>query len=100
MAPSHALASGNGAAKRWQGNVQARLLSREIRVGRGADAVSGPEGNTGVGVKRESTEGPARSLEPVHARKLHAREPGEPRIVRPADHRADRSGKAEAARLR
>src|SRR5467141_2965998 len=30
MAPSHALAFREGAAKRWQGCVQAGLLSREI----------------------------------------------------------------------
>ena len=38
--------------------------------------------------------------EPVHVRNLIAREPGDPMLARPADHRAGRSGKAEAARLR
>jgi hypothetical protein len=36
----------------------------------------------------------------VHVRNLDAREPGDPMLARPADHRAGRSGKAEAARLR
>jgi hypothetical protein len=80
--------------------VQARLVSREIRVDRGADAVRGAEGNIAVGAKRESTAGPARSGEPEHVRNLHARDPGEPRIAHPADHRVGRSGKAKAVRLR
>lgn len=37
--------------------------------------------------------------EPVHAWNLHAREPGGPMLARPVDHRAGRTGKAEAARL-
>ena len=32
MAPSYALASRKGAAKRWQGYVQAGLLSREMHL--------------------------------------------------------------------
>jgi hypothetical protein len=38
--------------------------------------------------------------EPVHAWKLHAREPGGPMFARLADHPAGRSGNAEAVRLR
>lgn len=37
--------------------------------------------------------------EPVHAWNLHAREPGGPMLARLVDHRAGRSGKAEAVRL-
>jgi len=37
--------------------------------------------------------------EPGHVRNLHAREPGEPVPARPADHRAGRSGNAEAVIL-
>jgi hypothetical protein len=36
----------------------------------------------------------------LHARNLHAREPGDPMPARPVDHRAGRSGKAKAAILR
>jgi hypothetical protein len=44
--------------------------------------------------------GGARAVEePVHARNLHAREPGEPMPARRADHRTGRSGNAEAVRL-
>jgi hypothetical protein len=44
--------------------------------------------------------GPRAVGEPWHARNLHAREPGEPVPARPADHRAGRSGNAEAVSLR
>jgi hypothetical protein len=44
--------------------------------------------------------GPRAVQEPVHAWNLHAREPGGPALVPPVGHRGDRSGKAEAARLR
>ena len=48
---------------------------------------------------RELPADPARS-ENLHARNLHAREPGDPVLARPVDHRAGRSGKAKAAILR
>ena len=44
--------------------------------------------------------GPRGVREPWHVRNLHAREPGDPALARPAGHRAGRSGKAEAGRLR
>src|ERR1700750_880071 len=44
MAPSHALAFCEGAAKRWQGYVRAGLLSREIGVW-GADTLLKVEGH-------------------------------------------------------
>ena len=44
--------------------------------------------------------GPRVVKEPGHVRNLHAREPGEPTSARPVDHRAGRSGNAEAVRLR
>ena len=37
--------------------------------------------------------------EPVHARNLHAREPGDPIVARPPDQRSGRPGKAMAASL-
>jgi hypothetical protein len=40
--------------------------------------------------------GPRGVEEPVHARNLHAREPGDPTIARHGDGRAGREGKAEA----
>jgi RNA-directed DNA polymerase len=43
--------------------------------------------------------GPCVVEEPMHARNLHAREPGDPAFARPVDHRAGRTGKAEAATL-
>ena len=44
--------------------------------------------------------GPRVVKEPGHVRNLHAREPGGPVSARPGDHRAGRSGNAEAVRLR
>src|SRR6266851_9892720 len=44
--------------------------------------------------------GPRAVKEPGHVRNLHAREPGGPALARLGDHRAGRSGKAEAVRLR
>jgi hypothetical protein len=44
--------------------------------------------------------GPRAVGEPVHAWNLHAREPGGPMFARLADHRAGRSGNAEAVRRR
>jgi len=67
---------------------------------RGADAVQEAEGNIAGGVMREPPGDPARSWEPGHVRNLHAREPGEPVPARLADHRAGRSGNAEAVILR
>ena len=43
--------------------------------------------------------GPCAVGEPLHARNLHAREPGYPMLARPVDHRAGRSGKAKAVIL-
>jgi hypothetical protein len=43
--------------------------------------------------------GPRAVGEPGHVRNLHAREPGEPAPARLADHRAGRSGNAEAVSL-
>ena len=43
--------------------------------------------------------GPRAVREPWHVRNLHAREPGEPVPARLADHRAGRSGNAEAVIL-
>ena len=44
--------------------------------------------------------GPRVVGEPVHVWSLQAREPGDPVVTRLADHRAGRSGKAKAVRLR
>ena len=44
--------------------------------------------------------GPCAVGEPLHARNLHAREPGDPMPARPVDHRAGRSGKAKVVILR
>ena len=53
------------------------------------------EGNIAGGAKREPSADPAVE-EPGHARNLHAREPGDPTVARPADHGAGREGKAKA----
>jgi hypothetical protein len=44
--------------------------------------------------------GPRAVGEPGHVRNLHAREPGDPTLAHPVDHRVGRSGNAEAVILR
>lgn len=61
MAPSHASASVRAWAKRWQGYVQAGLLSREIREFGVPTSLTGAEGNIVGGGIRESPGDPARS---------------------------------------
>jgi hypothetical protein len=48
--PDHALATREGAAKRWIGGTQAGLWSLEMGVIRGADAVIDAEGDVAGGV--------------------------------------------------
>ena len=47
---------------------------------------------------RELSLGPARSLEPGHARNLRSREQGDPMVARRVDRRPGRTGNAKAAR--
>ena len=77
-----------------------RAIEPRNNLVRGADAVQKRKATSPAALSRVAG-GPRAVGEPVHARNLHAREPGGP-IARPsgADHRAGRSGKAEAARLR
>ena len=99
MTPSHALATREGAAKRSQGHVQAGLLSREIRWFGVPTSWEWRKATSLVALSRAAS-GPRAVEEPEHARNLHAREPGGLMLARQADHRAGRSGKAEAAILR
>ena len=72
---------------------------RNHRV-RGADAVLRKRKATPPAALSRVAGGPRAVRDPVHVRNLHAREPGGPALARPAGHRAGRSGKAEAVRLR
>jgi hypothetical protein len=65
---------------------------------RGADAVTKGGRPRRRQRYRELSVGPARSLEPGHARNLHAREQGDPIVARRVDHRPGRTGNAKAAR--
>jgi hypothetical protein len=67
---------------------------------RGADAVNYDGRQYRWRRYARAVSGPRAVEEPVHARSLHAREPGDPTLVRWVDHRAGRSGKAEAVILR
>ena len=67
---------------------------------RGADAVSLSGRQHRRQRHRELAGGPRAVGEPVHARNLQAREPGDPMAARAGDRRAGRSGKAEAVSLR
>ena len=55
---------------------------------------------TSVAAFSRAAAGPRVVEEPVHVWSLQAREPGDPVVTRLADHRAGRSGKAKAVRLR
>ena len=66
--------------------------------GAGAVSVSGRQHRRQR--QRELAADPRAVGEPVHARNLQAREPGDPMAARAGDRRAGRSGKAEAASLR
>ena len=59
VAPSHALASVRASAKRWQGYVQAGLLSREINEFGVPTPSNRSEGNIAGGAMRESPGDPA-----------------------------------------
>ena len=61
MTPSHALASVRASAKRWQGHVQAGLLSREIKEFGVPTPSNRSEGNIAGGAMRELPGDPARS---------------------------------------
>ena len=65
---------------------------------RGADAVTKGGRPHRRQRYRELSSGPARSLEPGHARNLHAREQGDPMVARRVDRLPGRTGNAEAAR--
>jgi hypothetical protein len=80
-----------------------------VRAGRAIEPRNGQFGVLTLLVVRKAisstalaraADGPRVVGEPVHVRNLDVREPGGPMLARPADHRAGRSGKAEAARLR
>jgi hypothetical protein len=74
-----------------------RVLSREIEILPGAEAVCVAEGNTLPADRREERRGLARSTtEPEHVWKRHAREPGDP-VTAPGDGAVGRGGKSEDA---
>jgi hypothetical protein len=65
----------------------------------GVPALSGKRKATLLAALPRAARGPRAVGEPGHVRNLHAREPGEPVPARLADHRAGRSGNAEAVSL-
>jgi hypothetical protein len=87
-------------AKRWQGYVQAGLLSREIKEFGVPTRLTDAEGNIAGGAMRESPVDPARS-ENQGMYGIFMRENREiPRSPVQCDGRAGRSGNAEAVSLR
>ncbi len=67
MTPSHALATREGAAKRWTGVHAGRLLSLEMRLIRGADAIVDVGRQHRWRRFREPSTDPAGSENPLHA---------------------------------
>jgi hypothetical protein len=100
VAPNHALVSVRAWAKRWQGYVQAGLLSREISEFGVPTRLTDAEGNIAGGVMRESPGDPARS-ENQGMYGIFMRENREiPLLPVRSDDRAGRPGNAEAVSLR
>jgi hypothetical protein len=95
--PDHALATREGAAKRWIGVHAGRLLSLEIAIVWDADVV-GYNGRQHRWRRfREPSAGPAGSKNPLHACDLlHAENREGPRSPACGDGRAGRAGKAKA----
>ena len=77
-----------------------RAIEPRNQEGRGADVVKQCGRQHRWWRYARVVSGPRAVGEPVHVRSLHAREPGDPTIVRSGDGRADRSGNAEAVILR
>ena len=81
MAPSHALATREGAAKRWYGVHAGRLLSLEMRSSPGCRRLVDERKATPLAAFSRAVSGPRGVEEPVHARDLSM-----PRTGRSHDH--------------
>jgi len=79
-----------GRGEALTGGRVGRVLSRERKQLRGADAVQEGGRQQPCRRYRETSRRPARSRDPVHARKHHAWEPGDPRAARGDRHRGPR----------
>jgi hypothetical protein len=83
MAPSHALVSREGAAKRWSGVHAGGLLSLETNIVGVPTRSKTSEGNTVGGAFASRQWAPRGQRTCACVRSLHVREPGEP-ILTPA----------------
>ena len=75
--PESCVGGRKGVSEALTGVRAGRLLSHEINEERGADTVVDVEGNTVSGASASRERAP-RGLRTLHARNLHAREPGDP----------------------
>jgi hypothetical protein len=98
VAPSYASTTRKGVAKRWQGHVQAGLLSREIIVPGCRHRPLGGRQHCQQRY-RELLAGPARSENQGMHRTSRRENREAPCLARPGDHRAGRPGNAEAVSL-
>ncbi len=96
--PESCAAVCEGGGEALTGVRAGRVLSREKeRIGRGADALR-VSGRPHLTCRyREASQDPARSIDPVHARKHLAREPGDPASACGGEY-AGRIGKSEDPR--
>ena len=100
MTPSHALATRKGAAKRWTGARAGRAIEPRNQGVRGADAVKQAGRQYRWRRYARAVRDPARS-ENLCMCGISMRENREiPRLARPVEGRAGRSGNAEAVSLR
>jgi len=95
--PDHALATREGAAKRWAGVHTGRAMEpRNGVIDRGADAVADVGRQHRWWRFREPSGGPAGSENPACVRSLHAENREVSRSPACGDGRAGRAGKAKA----
>src|SRR5258708_39527163 len=96
--PESCVASCEGRGEALTGARAGRAIEPR-NVSSGVLALSMKRKATSLAALPRAVRGPRAVWEPGHVRNLHAREPGEPVPARLADHRAGRSGNAEAVRL-
>ena len=98
--PESCAGAREGGGEALTGVRAGRVIEPRNPLDRGADAVDRSGRPHRQAALSRAAGGPRAVEDPVHVRNLHAREPGGPVPARPGDHRAGRSGNAEAVRLR
>lgn len=96
--PESCAGARKGAGEALTGVRAGPVLSREI-MSSGCRRCHNKRKATSLGALSRAASGPRAVRDPVHARSLHAREPGDPMPAWSVDRRPGRTGKAEAVIL-